>query len=96
KVYFSFENTAIFVFNMIMVDEELMLILNTGDKIKLDPEKLFTYDDSLFTRTREHTIKFTEHVLIKLSKYLEEEAGEFSIKIKDRIYAIPEQNLDEC
>ena len=43
KVYFSYEDTALFVFQVIDRDG-VVLRLNTGERVKLDPEKLFVND----------------------------------------------------
>ncbi len=47
KVYFKYEETALFVFDIIKNKEEIILVLNTKKRIRLEPEKLFIKEDSL-------------------------------------------------
>ncbi|MCG8530282.1 MAG: hypothetical protein MI749_06425 [Desulfovibrionales bacterium] len=73
KVYFSHGPTAIFVFDIRFEHQGgILLILNTGTAIPLDPHLLFIQDDQLYCQTRDHLIRFTEKALLKLSNFLEE------------------------
>jgi hypothetical protein len=87
KVYFPYEETAYFVFEVIK-DKETALLLNTKKKIKLRPRLLFIKDDSLYMSVGDDCIKFTEHALMKLSEMLEYEKDNYFIRVKGRKYKI--------
>ena len=70
KVYFRYEDTALFVFN-VTKNNDIFLLLNTKKQIKLNPEKLFIKKDSLYTEDGEDLVKFTEQSMMKISKYME-------------------------
>ena len=88
KVYFRYEDTALFVFNVIK-NEGIFLILNTKKQIKLNPEKLYIKDDYLYTRDEEDLVKFTEQSMMKISKYMENDNDRYFIKINDKRFNIP-------
>ena len=90
KVYFPYEDQALFVFDVIRQDH-VTLILNTKKQIALDPERLFVRDDNLYMRMGDETIKFVEHGLLKISPLLEEHEGQLYIRLKDSKYKIREQ-----
>ncbi len=69
KVYFPYEDTALFVFDLKGTDT---LILNTTDTLTLDPGQLFTRNDNLYIQTTEHCIKFGQRALMKISRLLVE------------------------
>ena len=87
KVYFYYEDTALFVFDVIK-NEDIILVLNTNKRIKLEPDKLFIKDDSLYMHFEEERIKFTERSMIEISSLMEDEDGQYSIRIQDRKYKI--------
>ncbi len=95
KVYFSYEETAVFVIG-IKFENDVILVLNIGDSIILDPANLYTADDSLFAKTEDHLIKFNTGTLLKISKYLNEknegEEGQLSFEWKENSY--PVQKLE--
>jgi hypothetical protein len=88
KVYFPYEDQALFVFDVIRQDE-ITLILNTKKQMVLDPESLFIKDDNLYMRMGDETIKFVEHGLMKMAPLLEDEDGLFYIRLEDKRYSIP-------
>ena len=88
KVYFRYEDSALFVFNIIK-NKDIYLLLNTKKQIKLNPEELFIKDDSLYAKDRDELVKFTEQSMMKISKYMEYDNDRYFIKIKDKIYKIP-------
>ncbi len=88
KVYFPYEDQALFVFDVIRQDE-ITLILNTKKRIVLDPENLLIKDDSLYMRMGDETIKFVEHGLMKMAPFLEDKDGQYYVQLKDRRYSIP-------
>ena len=88
KVYFRYEDTALFVFNVTR-NKDIHLLLNTKKRIKLDPEKLFIRNDSLYVKDGEEPVKFTEKSMMKMSKYMESDNDGYFIKINDKTYKIP-------
>jgi hypothetical protein len=87
KVYFPYEDQALFVFDVIGSDR-VTLVLNTGKRIALKPRKLFTKNDCLYMQLGEDTIKFAEQGLIKIARYLEDEDNQIYIRINNRRYKI--------
>jgi hypothetical protein len=88
KVYFPYEDQALFVFNVILQDD-VTLVLNTKNQIKLKPRKLFIKNDCLYMHLDEEIIKFAEQGLMKIARLLEEENEQLFIRIKNRRYKIP-------
>ncbi len=71
KVYFPYQETAIFVFDVILKDD-IILVLNTRRTIPLTPENLLVEKDQLYMTLGEEKVKFTEKALLKLSTCLEQ------------------------
>ena len=88
KIYFPYEDQALFVFNVIQQDD-VTLVLNTQKQIKLKPRKLFIKNDCLYMHMGEEIIKFAEQGLLKIAQLLEEEDDQLFIRIRDRRYKIP-------
>ncbi len=88
KVYFPYEDQALFVFNVILQDD-VTLVLNTKNQVKLKPRKLFIKNDCLYMHWDEEIIKFAEQGLMKIARLLEEENDQLFIRIKNRRYKIP-------
>ena len=88
KVYFPYEDQALFVFDVIRQDK-IILILNTKKKIALNPESLFIRNDNLYMHMGEETIKFNEYGLMKIAPLLEDEDGRFYVRLEDKKYQIP-------
>ena len=91
KVYFRYEDTALFVFGVEIGAEEITLRLNTGLQIKLKPADLFIKDDNLYTQTAQGLAKFNQQSLMKVSKLMEEENGELFIKAGEERFKISGQ-----
>ncbi len=90
KVYFPYDDTALFVFDIIF-DPEIVLTLNTGQTIPLDPDQLFIQNDNLYVQTQgDERIKFSERILVKISDKLEESEAQLQIRIKDKLHPIRE------
>ena len=87
KVYFHYEDTALFVVDLIK-DNDITLILNTKRRVKLKPKNLFTRNDNLYMRMGKETIKFSERGLMKISDFLEFSNEQYFIKVKNRRYRI--------
>ena len=90
KVYFRCEDTALFVFNIVET-EKIILILNTRKRIKLNPAQLYLQHDNLYMIEDGEKIKFAEHALIKISKFIEEKGNKLIIKINGIKYKIHEK-----
>ena len=88
KVYFPFEDQALFVFDVIR-QNEITLVLNTKKQIVLDPESLFIKDDNLYMRMGEENIKFGEQGLMKIAPLLEDKTGRIYIRLHDKRFRIP-------
>lgn len=87
KVYFKYKDTALFVFDVIK-DDDIILVLNTKKRIKLQPENLSIKDDSLYYQDGDDLIKFAERSLMGISDLLEETEDQFSIRIAGKKYEI--------
>jgi hypothetical protein len=89
KVYFPYEETALFVFRVI--DEDgVILVLNTGEKVKLDPKALLVKNDRLFLRRGDEMIKFREEAMFALADHMEEADGRYVIRIEGEKRVIPQ------
>lgn len=85
KVYFYYEDAALFVFDVVK-EKDIMLVLNTGENIKLKPQKLLMRADSLYMQVGDERIKFAERALLKISAFIEHEDGRYFINVKNRRY----------
>ena len=96
KVYFPYEETALFVFRIIKGDETI-LCLNTGKKIKLEPETLVIKNDSLYVRSGMELIKFRQNALIAMAAFLDDEDGQYVITVDGKRHRIPlmEENSED-
>jgi hypothetical protein len=88
KVYFRCEETALFAVD-IEVESVMRILLNTRERIKLDPEKLYIKSDCLFMHYQETLIKFTDRCMLRLSGNIEEVDGTYYFQLKDKRYIIP-------
>jgi hypothetical protein len=87
KVYFPYEDTALFVFDVIK-GEEIVLVLNTQRKVKLRPRNLFVNDDNLYMTLGEERIRFTENSLVRIWDLLGYEGDEYFITVKGKRHKI--------
>jgi hypothetical protein len=89
KVYFPYEDTALFVVDII-VDADLLFVLNTAEKISPDPDKdrLFIKQDSLYLETAEHLIKFSSHAMVRFSKFIKEKQDTLFANFNEKIWPI--------
>jgi hypothetical protein len=88
KVYFPYEDTPLFVFHIIQ-NKGLLLCLNTGKRMPLDPEKLFVKDDNLYVRNDEDFIKLNADAMRILAEYIEDADGQYVITIDGERHLIP-------
>lgn len=89
KVYFPYEETALFVVDLVSLEEGADLILNTGQKTTLEPKRLFVREDSLFIRTQDGPVKFTQQALVKISPCMEEGDQGLCLKLGKNLHSIP-------
>ena len=87
KVYFPYEDTALFVFEVVKA-EDIILVLNNKKRIKLKPKKLRIKDDSLYMNVGEDLIKFSEHALVRIADLIEYENDQYFMRVRDRRYKI--------
>lgn len=82
KVYFPYEDTALFAVDLRGGDPE-ELLLNTGARRPLNPQRLAMRGDDLYQLTVEASdtsvqrLKFTERCLLKIADRLEESDGDY-------------------
>jgi hypothetical protein len=87
KVYFPYEDTALFVFDVILSDP-ITLVLNTGERSSLEPQKLYAQNDGLYVTIGEHRVKFTERSLMAISGLMTFEHENYFIRQAGRSYLI--------
>ena len=90
KVYFPYQETALFVVDIIQ-NGDLQLLLNTQKQVPLNPEKLFIRNDNLFMHFENQLIKFTDRSMIKLSDRFDDANGKFTIQLNGNRYTLQEE-----
>jgi hypothetical protein len=90
KVYFPYQETALFAVD-ILQNEEVKLLLNTRKQVPLNPEKLFVRNDTLFMHFENQLIKFTGRSMIKLSDRLDDTNGQLTIHLNGVSYPLQEK-----
>jgi len=88
KVYFSYEDTAVFAVDVRIEQQDIRFVLNTGETILFDSQRLFTKDDNLYLQTPDHRVKFSSRALLKMSKFMEEKNGQFFLTINGKTYPL--------
>jgi len=90
KVYFKYEDTALFVFDVKPQDDSdnIRLILNTKDEIPLVPENLFVQNDNLYMEHAGHRIKFIDRAMLKLSHRLKYDQHRYRIELTGKTHDI--------
>jgi hypothetical protein len=66
KVYFPYEDTPLFVFQVV-INDAIELVLNTGQNLTLEPENLFVQNDILYVTVDGHRARFTDRSLMAIS-----------------------------
>ncbi len=90
KVYFRFEDTALFIFAVIFNDD-IILKLNTGNHLTLNPANLFVMDDNLYVTHEDEHIKFSERSLMQISSIIEENGDRLVINVSGKKFSIVEK-----
>jgi hypothetical protein len=93
KVYFKYQDTALFVFEVFKGDP-ICLRLNTGAEIPLAPEDLYIRNDQLYLRYTPGPIKFNESSLLKITSWFSETPDGYALKVGLRHYPIAEENRE--
>lgn len=93
KVYFAYEETPLFVVR-VTAGESLHLVLNTGERLSLDPTQLHVGSDQLYQRRGDELIKFSERALMDLAPLLEETDGGLMIRLGEQRIPISTDNPD--
>jgi hypothetical protein len=88
KVYFPYEDTALFVFEVIDDGAQVTLVLNTGARLPLEPQRLSVAGDSLYTLHDGERVKFTERCLMKLADRLAFENDGYYLRAGGRKHRI--------
>jgi hypothetical protein len=91
KVYFPYEDTALFAIDMTK-KAPLTLRLNTGQRLPLYPEKLFVAGESVYTLFNEDWIKFSERSLLKISTMINYEKSPHIFVYQGKEYPIHKKN----
>lgn len=87
KVYFPYEDTALFAVDIIGEGLQEML-LNTGECLCLRPDKLVMRGEDLYQVRGDERIKFTERCLLKLVDHIQEREGAFFFVTADTRHLI--------
>lgn len=88
KVYFRYEDTALFVVD-VLPGETIVLVLNTGRRIVLDPKTLFICKDHLYARDGAELIKFNGNSMLKMSRFLVVEDSQCFLRLGGERHPIP-------
>ena len=89
KVYFRYEDTALFVFD-VLNEAPVRLVLNTGRRLRLNPKNLFIQTDHLYVTDNDERIKFNERSLFKMSRHIQFDSGGYFFERDGRRTPIPQ------
>lgn len=89
KVYFRVEDTAFFVFEVV-VNDGIMLALNTGKRLPLDPGGLYAENDQLYLIHDGERIKFSERAMVRIAPFIEDAENHLVLHLKGETFPIPE------
>ena len=90
KVYFKYEDTALFVFDINIPNDSgtIRLILNTKEEIFLDPSTLFIQNDNLYLEHTGHRIKFIDRAMLKLAHRMKFDQQRYRLEFRGKSYDI--------
>ena len=94
KVYFPYEDTAVFAVDLRREPEEVLL-LNTGERLPLDPRRLALRGDDLYQLRDGERIKFNERCLLKLAERIDDSHGHYRFVSADGSHPIEDLGGDE-
>jgi hypothetical protein len=95
KVYFPYEDTALFAVDVEVADD-IRLRLNTRHEMMLDPKDLFVAGESLYTTRDGERIKFSERALLKLAEVMDFTEDGYFIRVRGRRHRIREADGGEA
>jgi hypothetical protein len=84
KVYFRYADTALFVFGVQDQAGQLLLRLNTGRRVELDPAHLYVKDDHLYIKTDQGPARFNQKSLMQISNRIDDDGSGLYIQIGDK------------
>lgn len=90
KVYFPYEDTALFV-REVLLGAQVELVLNTGARLTLDPQGLFIAGDDLYLDAQGERIKFTERALWQISERIDSDGSGYRLRLGEGWHPIPER-----
>jgi hypothetical protein len=90
KVYFMYEDTALFVVDVVLSDP-VKLLLNTSARIDLEPDAMTISGDQLYIHSGSHRIKFTQRALMKISRMMDYRDPVYYIRVNEQEYSIGEE-----
>lgn len=90
KVYFNYQETALFVLDLIW-ENPVKMIINTGERMALSPDMLFIRNDQLFHQKGDEFIMFSQNALTSISQKMEFSARACSLRLHGKSYTIPER-----
>lgn len=88
KVYFRCEETALFAVDALSGSGQTIL-LNTRQRVALEPQKLFVRNDHLFMTYQDTLIKFTDRCMMQLAGSIEEVDEIFYFTSGGKRYRLP-------
>ena len=89
KVYFRVEDTAFFVFE-VSVNDGIILALNTGKRLPLDPGGLYAENDQLYLIHDGERVKFSERAMVRIAPFIEDAENHLVLHLKGETFPIPE------
>lgn len=69
KIYFRYEGTPLFVVD-VMEQDPIILVLNTGRSIELDPERLLIQNDYLCVDMGDDYAQFSEKMMMRMANWI--------------------------
>lgn len=87
KVYFPYEDTALFALDLQGEPKEVLL-LNNGERLPLDPRRLALRGDDLYQMRKGERIKFKARCLLKLAERIDDCDGQYWFVSADGRYPI--------
>jgi len=90
KVYFLYEDTPLF-FVDVSLGPPIDLLLNTGERLPLVPERLFVHGDDLYMERGEERIKFTDRVLLKIAGLIDFDGRHYTLCVDGRLHTLSER-----
>ena len=94
KVYFPYEDTALFVFDVRRDATGVTVVLNTGEELPLKPAALCVRNDILILKRKDTLIKFTDRTMMMIADLIEDNAGRYVFQWAGRKWPIEALNGD--